>query len=405
MGSVCNRLRARKGLGSIPIAAATWALREGAGRAFYLDCAVQSFFSVHKEATFVSIIPNKVLVMMQLGQQAAQTPILNPGELLTLQPSGWQRRYRQGELIFSEGEVADNVYFIQSGCCSVFLYEFTNRVELGQLGCGEFFGEMAVINRGRRTASVVAASDTEIIVLDREPFLRFLESGSELAETVKRIIARRTAELMLKENLLTATGLKGKHLQISIKGDPSLRETAFLRERHESQVDKVLPQLIGKLKSLLLERCVCEIFLHFNSGEIRLTSILDPLNYEIHPANKLIDDDYLDRHFPPVAYAEKVRLIRGMYASLAGAFDHLALPKHYLEVYLSHYRSWQALAPEEIIKVIDRLSMLRSIPDFYLRNMEISITRDAIRMQFNCDGTHIVGTEDYEQFLADNVAI
>jgi hypothetical protein len=31
------------------------------------------------------------------------------------------------------------------------------------------------------------------------------------------------------------------------------------------------------------------------------------------------------------------------------------------------------------------------------------MTRDAIRMQFNCDGTHIVSAEDYQQFLQDNL--
>ncbi len=330
---------------------------------------------------------------------------LNPNELIKLQPRGSVRHYRKGDLIFSEGESADNVYFIESGKCSVFLYEFTNRVEIGQLGCGEFFGEMAVINRGKRTASVVAITDAEIIVLDREPFLKFLDSGSELSETVKSIIARRTEELILKENLLTTTGIKGNNLQISIKGDPSLRETAFLRERHESPVDKVLPELIVKLKMLLLERCVSEVFLQFNSGEIRLTSILDPLNYEIHPANKLIDDAYLDRHFPVLEYAEKTRLIRHLYDSIAAEFSSLTLPQNYKDSYLHHYQSWQPLAPEEIVKVIDRLPALRNIPDFYLRNMGISITRDAIRMQFNCDGTHIIGTQDYDRFLADNVEV
>ena len=330
---------------------------------------------------------------------------LNPKEFVKLQPCGSVRHYHKGDLIFSEGEPADNVYFIESGECSVFLYGFTNRVEISQLGGGEFFGEMAVINRGNRTASVVAVTDATIIVMGREPFLKFLDSGSELSKTIKSIVERRTAELILKENLLTTTGIKGNNLQISIKGDPSLRETAFLRERYESQVDKVLPELIVKLKILLLERSVCEIFLHFNSGEIRLTSIFDPFNYEIHPASKLIDDAYLDRHFPVLAYAEKTRLIRRLYDSIAAEFSSLTLPQNYKDSYLHHYQSWQPLAPEEIVNVIDRLATLRNIPDFYLRNIEISVTRDAIRMQFNCDGTHIIGTQDYDRFLADNVEL
>jgi len=33
----------------------------------------------------------------------------------------------------------------------------------------------------------------------------------------------------------------------------------------------------------------------------------------------------------------------------------------------------------------------------------VGMTRGAIRMPFHCDGTHIVGGEDYLQFLEDNL--
>lgn len=49
-----------------------------------------------------------------------------------------------------------------------------------------------------------------------------------------------------------------------------------------------------------------------------------------------------------------------------------------------------------------RLATLRTIPNFYLRNFAIRLTRDAVRMQFNCDGTHIVSAEDYPRFLEEN---
>ena len=318
---------------------------------------------------------------------------------------GVVRLYKPGEVVFSEGEPADSVYFIESGEVSIFLHEFTNRVEIGRRGAGSIFGEMAVISQGKRTASVTAATDATLIVLDKQQFLKLMASASKVSEKVNNLIALRTEELTLKENLLATTGIKGNHLQVSIKGDPSMRESAFDRERRESPMDKVLPELIPSLQTLLLERCVSEISLHFNSGEIRLTSIFDPFNYEIHPANKLIDTNYLDRHFPVLAYAEKVGLIRRLYDTLATEYNNLALPGTYKDACKRRYQSWQPLAKEEIVHVIDKLRTLRTIPNFYLRNMGISITRDAIRMQFNCDGTHIVSTGDYDRFIADNLGV
>ena len=53
--------------------------------------------------------------------------------------------------------------------------------------------------------------------------------------------------------------------------------------------------------------------------------------------------------------------------------------------------------------VLDHLADLRTIPNFYLRNLCLNIAQDTVHMQFNCDGTHIVSTDEYQRFLQDNV--
>jgi len=330
---------------------------------------------------------------------------LEPRNYENVRDCGTLRHYQPGEIIFSEGEPADCAYFIESGTVSIFLHEFTNRVEIGQRERGCFIGEMAVISSGNRTASASAVTDTTLVILNKEQFHKLMATDSTVNDMINRVITQRTEELAFKENLLSTTGIRGNHLQVSIKGDPTMRETVFDRERRESPMDKVLPELMPKLQALLTERNVSEISLHFNSGEIRLTSIFDPFNYEIHPANKLIDTSYLDRHFPLLAFDDKVALIRRLYGTLASQLENLALPKHLKDNCLRRYRDWQPLSREDIVHVVGRLQTLRTIPNYYLRNLGISITRDAIRMQFNCDGTHIVSTGEYDRFLADNLGV
>ena len=46
-------------------------------------------------------------------------------------------------------------------------------------------------------------------------------------------------QLVLKENIVSAVGLDSAQLQIGIKGDPSLRETAMDRCRYESEIDRL----------------------------------------------------------------------------------------------------------------------------------------------------------------------
>lgn len=314
------------------------------------------------------------------------------------------QHYKKDDLIFSEGDAAVYIYFIQSGRVSIFIQKFTRREEISVLGPGDYFGEMAVFSNDKRAASVVALTDTVLLSVAKPVFLDLLKTDRAIADKIDRILARRNEELVLKENLLDSICVKGRNLRISIKGDPSLRESAFSRERYESVVDKVLPRLAPRLEDLLLNRCVYEILMHFNSGEVHVASVFDPFNEEIHPANKLVDEAYIDRHFPRITYQQKTAMIKRLYAAIAGDPCFAGLPDHLKHIFSDCYDSWEPVAPAEISNTLSRLTTLRTIPNFYLRNFAISLTRDAIRMQFNCDGTHIVTSEDYPRFLEENLA-
>ncbi|MBI3392877.1 MAG: cyclic nucleotide-binding domain-containing protein [Nitrospirae bacterium] len=338
-----------------------------------------------------------------------------------------RREYTKGDPIFSGGEVADYVYFIESGQVLIFVQKFTVEEEIKTLGPGDCFGEMAVFYKGRRTASARALTDVSLMSLDKGSFVRLLKSERALADKINALLARRNEELILKENVIDVTGMKGRHLHVGIKGDPSLRESAFTRERYQSIADKVMPQLTPRLEEMLIERSVCEIVVHFNSGEIRAVSVFNPFYDEIHPADKIVDEVYVDRHFPRVPYEDKSRLIRRLYGAIGGddrfktpyedksrlirrlygaigGDDRFkTLPEPFKRIYAAFYDRWEALSPDEIRVALSRIAMLRDIPYFYLRNFTMSMARKAIRLQFNCDGTHIVSADDYARFVEENL--
>ncbi len=312
-----------------------------------------------------------------------------------------ERRCKKGELIISEGDTADYVYFIESGQVSVFIQKFATQEEICMLGPGAYFGEMALFSKDRRNASVVALTDTFLLSVDKGAFLELIRTDQALAGKIHGIFARRNEELILRENLVDITGIKANRLHVGIRGDPSLRETVFTRERYESIVDKVLPLLEPRLVDLLLHRCVYRISVAFNSGEIRTSSIFDPFNEEVHQANKLVDEAYAGRHFAEVTYEEKAMMIRHLYGAVCNAPVFESLPLHFRKIFGSYYENWKPVAPAEIAHAISKLSSLRGIPNYYLRNFAINTVQDAIRMQFNCDGTHIVSAEDYRRFIEE----
>jgi len=310
---------------------------------------------------------------------------------------------KAGECVFSEGDEADYIYFIESGRVSIYIEKFAVKEEIHTLGPGDCFGEMAVFLNGKRTASAATVENTVFMTVAKSEFLDLLRTDQEISDNINALRVKRTEELMLRETLIGNAGINAKHLHVSIKGDPSLRETALFRERYESVVDKVLPQLVPCLEELLLRRCVLQIFIGFNNGEIRTTTLLNPFSEEIHQVRKLLDEVYLDRHFPRIDYAQKADTIRQLYHSVHASAWFDGLPPHLKTLWDGCYQCWKPIPPDEISTTLSRLPTLRSIQNYYLRNITISMIRDVIHMQFNCDGTHIVSAEDYERFLQENL--
>jgi len=328
---------------------------------------------------------------------------LSPNELNQIKSQAVRKHFNKGETVFKEGDDADFIYFVESGEVGISVQKFTKEEEISTLGPGEYFGEMAVLYKNRRTATVIAREDTELLTIEHADFMKLMVTHPVLALRINEILANRNEELILKESLVDNIGLKGKGLHVSIKGDPSLRESAFSRERYESPVDRILVELQPALIELLTRRSVYQVFIGFNSGEVRTLSIFDPFYEQIHQASKLLDAAYVSRHFPEISYADKSKMVKDIYRYLENTNNFSALPTHLKKVLGKYYEQWEPVSLEDINKTISKLKTLRDIPDFYLRNFTLSMTRDAIRMQFNCDGTHIVNSEDYERFLQENV--
>lgn len=210
-------------------------------------------------------------------------------------------------------------------------------------------------------------------------------------------------ETLLKESIVSAAGLSSDQVQIGIKGDPSLRESATLRERYKSPVDNIFEQLKPKLEELLLNRGIYRLFVGFNSGEIRTNSVFDPLRQEIHDAEKLAKETYLDRHFPAIDYSDKVGLMRKLYGTLRASEQYKKMPDYWQNILNRRSDSWQPLEPENIPSILSTVRALREIQEYYLRNITICIVQGIVRMQFNCDGTQIIDAHNFKRFLEENV--
>ncbi len=97
------------------------------------------------------------------------------------------RDFKAGDVIFNEGDTAQDLYIIKSGSVEVRL---GNRL-LDTLAEFSIFGEMALIDRSPRSATVIAATDTTIVSVDEKQFLFLVSRTPHFALNVMRVLAQR----------------------------------------------------------------------------------------------------------------------------------------------------------------------------------------------------------------------
>jgi voltage-gated potassium channel len=91
-----------------------------------------------------------------------------------------------GDIIVRRGDTAHSMYFIANGEVSV---EFDGNTV--SLGVGQFFGEIAVLRRARRSATVRATTRTNLLVLDASDFHVLMEQEPRIAERVHMVVRDR----------------------------------------------------------------------------------------------------------------------------------------------------------------------------------------------------------------------
>ncbi|WP_173980158.1 cyclic nucleotide-binding domain-containing protein [Magnetospirillum sp. UT-4] len=74
--------------------------------------------------------------------------------------------FAAGEQIFAQGDLGDAAYIVHKGSVRLFQHVDGQRVEVAEVGTGGIFGEMAVLDGGRRSASAVAVDEA---LLSRVP--------------------------------------------------------------------------------------------------------------------------------------------------------------------------------------------------------------------------------------------
>ena len=126
------------------------------------------------------------------GRERARDRDLGPAELAAVAAVALPRRFPAGEAVFREGDASTTCYVIRSGHARAVRGHADGRqITLASLGPGDIFGELAMFDDERRSATVETIDALEALAVRGEDMRRLMLEHADLAVKLAASLARR----------------------------------------------------------------------------------------------------------------------------------------------------------------------------------------------------------------------
>jgi CRP-like cAMP-binding protein len=162
------------------------------------------------------------------------------------------KKYSAERIIFREGDQSDVAYLIKEGRIEISKELQKEKVVIDVLHTPEMFGEMGLLNKSIRTATAMALTDVELILVSRERFEEFLSETPTFVKAIVRCLSQRLASTTLQmQHFLQENPV------VAVAGILSAFELHYPSDGVPSKTNLVIPisKVLGEIeKSLSFSR-------------------------------------------------------------------------------------------------------------------------------------------------------
>jgi NADH dehydrogenase len=102
-----------------------------------------------------------------------------------------KEHFEPGQAVFHQGDLGDRIYIIVSGAAEVVREQDGHEIVLAQLGAGEYFGEMALVENRPRTATIRCTTPMDVISLPKREFNVLTAHLPEMRRGFEQVIGQR----------------------------------------------------------------------------------------------------------------------------------------------------------------------------------------------------------------------
>ena len=115
------------------------------------------------------------------------------------------KKFKNGSTIIAEGEAGDELYIMLTGEIEIVKEtlqkeQYTVVTRNADMG-GVYVGEFALLDNDKRSATVIAKTDCECLVIKRDRFLKFGDENPEMGLNITRAIAQQLSTRIRKTNM------------------------------------------------------------------------------------------------------------------------------------------------------------------------------------------------------------
>jgi len=156
---------------------------------------------------------------------AKALPQLSEEQLIAATAQSENVKFDAGQIIFRQGDPSDKFYIITKGQVDVLRMDKRSgqETQVARLAEGQYFGEIGLLGRTERTATVKAVTEVECLALNREVFKALMASSAEAYKDVDLVLRRRMVQL---------GALQGLSVKDSVNADPdTVLKTRMIRDR------------------------------------------------------------------------------------------------------------------------------------------------------------------------------
>ena len=185
-----------------------------------------------------------------------------PEDLELLGERSAVRRYPKHTIVVMEGDTQNQLFVILSGTVKVFADDVDGKqIILKQLGAGEYFGELSVLDQAARSASIATLTECEFLTVAGEDFRTFLMSHPSLMMRMMRHLIGTIRDLTGSVRDLALLDVYGRVIRVIER----LSENAAL-EAGQSEEPRVTHQDIANMVGASREM-VSRVMKELNRGK------------------------------------------------------------------------------------------------------------------------------------------